>query len=79
MGGIIVLFSTVCLCSCFYNYKIVRSNKPPFKVPFFCPDCLFPKSAYKVPIDERMRSSMNESNQNEDPKIFNRLSDAPVG
>lgn len=44
---IIVIIISVILCglcslSCFYNYRVFRTHEPPFPVPSFCPDCLFP-------------------------------------
>lgn len=51
----------VCSVSCYYNYRVFRTNEPPFPVPKFCPDCLFPQRDYKKMLEEQRRVALEES------------------
>jgi hypothetical protein len=42
----------ICSLSCFYNYRFHRAHEPPFPVPKFCPDCLFPKGDHRMLLEK---------------------------
>lgn len=37
------IMCAICTCSCYYNWKIFRTQEQPFPVPPCCPECLFPR------------------------------------
>ena len=45
---VMVIFMIVC-CSAtliYYNYRYCKDNEPPFPVPDWCPNCLFPRVVF---------------------------------
>eukprot|EP00347_Sterkiella_histriomuscorum_P021922 403332305 len=48
---IILILVLICSLSCYYHYIVLRTHKVPFRVPKFCPECLFPHSHYKRMIE----------------------------
>ena len=48
---LILILASICSLSCYYHYKVLRTHEVPFKVPRFCPECLFPHSHYKRLIE----------------------------
>jgi len=67
------LMCCVCSLSCFYNYRVFRTREPPFWVPGFCPDCLFPRRSLMGTLGEGGGEyNMDEDQSQEedsDPKI----------
>ncbi|CDW89590.1 UNKNOWN [Stylonychia lemnae] len=59
----------ICSLSCFYNYRVFRRHDPPFPVPRFCPDCLFPQRDYREMLrqqqDQALEDSMNDNSVND--------------